>query len=1697
MTRIVTLLIALICMMASPVWAQGSLISFASRPAPIATSNTELHAECEIVFHNLVNAFCMDDDGTDVTQLTTYVGGTADHVAVSPQRGHVAMVVLDSAGYSHLLLFDLANDTVTPVVPYFQSAGFGGVDWDLQGNLYFVGREHAPYALDTAVVAEAVANAVAFDIWRIKYDGTNLQRLIYTTTHSEADVSVHENGQVMTWASQRIRTPDADYYEIWAGPTTGRDAVMVFQSQTDIPAHDPELSPDGTQVVFSRPDPGQPQQFGIDVHELYKCALASCASPTQVTPAGNGPRTILPDWVGTRISALMHDEDANPDYLGLVIYNDDGTNETRVSNGPAMPKFIETDAVPALPGATTPDTVPPNLIVNYPSFGIHANAAADVGITTAADYLDDSAGKIAAVTRANNLGTDHHNLTIKWIDICATVASCDFTRLGEIMNNSTVPVILNIAPIWDDGTKVVPADIAAVDWDSAAMSNAYKDLLTVIKAQYPGRVWQIGVGYEADVYFTANPSQVSKYATFLTNIRTHARTTFGTNPFALTMTFRYAALGSLLTTYASLLNQLDFPSLTYYPTATADTGVLAAAIQSELQAVQSTLGGQRSWFLAEFGLTTDSPSSESVQQVALYVAATNLSAIAVQFKTTMKGFTWYQLSDVSSDVRTDFGASSYGKRAGIGIRDTSDVAKDIDPIMASFLGGVTDTPPDPDPDPELPQEPAPLLPVDGATVNNPVLIDWADQANVTFTLSIRPVGGSDTNLDMGAASQHTFTGTAGQSYEWHLTAHNSVGSKPQTVPHRTFTIAPPPLPPPTNLAIISPPDGATDVELNPVLSWSATGATLYRLRFGTTNPPTVEVYSGTAPQFAVTAGSNNTLYRWCIGAINASGTITLCGSFTTEVAAGVATHPILLRTAARDTAWAAMRADYLEDTTCLTQATDNEKIGCNIYKGVITKASQSVKVDATNEGVESALLAQIPGNDAAAWCLSSYNHSVATGLLFYPSATAAYLDVNVNRELFTDWVLVYDWCYTDWTQPQRDTYLTRLNGLASGLTSYYNQQGGWRCGDVDQEIGNYFGIAALYYATKAYNPTIVNLWNDPILGTNLGGTTTGDPPLCVTQADPRSNARDMIASYFGASAPYPARSEGGVWLEATEYQGSAHLGVLGCEAIRTTDAGDDACVEIDAWLDDWARYLTHRLSRDYTDIYQWADVQEPHELWLGYFRFHESVFYLTLSGLLPDGSDRQHMWRQFINFWTTNGTARVFPSVYPSRQMMMANPYITAAADLTALAKCYEAVGQGIYTWNDSWSGVSSNAAQFVVQFKPGQQNIDHGHAYFGNIYLYRKGQYAITNPYSYAGVPGVMPEGVNGVMLEGLDPSPGFLVNVGPQYKQVNGYTCGADYMYVAGTTGGSYRPPSSYIGAGIFPIERYVDEYTRSVVHLQSATDDYNTVFVIDRANVRDPETLARFSFYSSGCYPASATCYGLHNGAYGVAERQRIQNNPRWTSFLYQWVDTNPTVVGNKTSWTLPDGQLVEDDWLTPDSVTITVEDSAQIAALVAGGITKSSELQNRRTKIESAAAQQNWNVMVRAITARDSDAAAPTITELSTTGSCGAALISRTGNDDRIIVWNNAAGDSITQQFPTAAQAAAVLATARYHKAKTCTIPYTQTTANAKMLILDLNPSLSWTSNINGAGAQAITEDSSGFEELAITTAEAKSVVLIGQ
>jgi hypothetical protein len=306
-----------------------------------------------ILFINNSQIYVMDRDGGNITQITFESPRHYETAAVSQDRRYVVAnhqdpnPAGDPGGRSRVWVFDLEAGTETQLVPQFITAGNGGVDWDPRGFVYFAGKERNVVAQPRRP-AEFISNAAANDVYRVKYDGTGLQRLTQTTDRGEADVSVSEDGTLVAFMALRINPPN-DYAEIWVVNSDGTNPRLVYKGGKPKVAsvHDPEVSPDNSRVAFSQVNanvtpnwrcPGPTCNPDANTaHDVYTIRLDGSEMRRVTKP---GPISIMPDWQDGWIVHALLSEAAN--FRGVAIVRADGSEETprRIKDGAWQPKWI-------------------------------------------------------------------------------------------------------------------------------------------------------------------------------------------------------------------------------------------------------------------------------------------------------------------------------------------------------------------------------------------------------------------------------------------------------------------------------------------------------------------------------------------------------------------------------------------------------------------------------------------------------------------------------------------------------------------------------------------------------------------------------------------------------------------------------------------------------------------------------------------------------------------------------------------------------------------------------------------------------------------------------------------------------------------------------------------------------------------------------------------------------------------------------------------------------------------------------------------------------------------------------------------------------------------------------------------------------------------------------------------------------------
>lgn len=904
---------------------------------------------------------------------------------------------------------------------------------------------------------------------------------------------------------------------------------------------------------------------------------------------------------------------------------------------------------------------------------------------------------------------------------------------------------------------------------------------------------------------------------------------------------------------------------------------------------------------------------------------------------------------------------------------------------------------------------------------------------------------------------------------------------------------------PTAVSVSSPANGATNVEVAQTLVCTGTEADTWEIRYETVNPP-VGAYTSLGAQTFVgplSLANNTTYYVQCRATNENGSTTSAVSSFTTKAVTSTGTHPTLLITAARETVWAQYKSDYDTSTGSGTTKCNDwtagtaKKLSCEMYKKALDNVAYTAEQakNLGNNGFSEAWLAVVPGNDSAFYCGKLWTRWSQPGQFLAWPNTGVFTGVFIMHSMI-DFALGYDWCYNDWTQAQRDEALSQFNEMARRAAFGVNQWSDpYQCNDTDQPIGWYFGIAAFYEATKSYNPDIVEIFEMPAAYPTPKGAPGGST---VTTLHCSSGAgktwRNMIDYY------YDEASDGGVWYEGTQYgtgiDSGDMLGPIGSVVLGTTDLAG-LYPEVDAWLVEHARWILHGVTPDKKAMAEFGDANNPrgaltYRLGVDYFPWA-----MGTAGMLADGTERQALMRMILDLYGTHGSAPITSGVTREKHLALFNPYATAAADLTALPQYLNSPGVGVTLWRE---GFSTNDCHFFTHFLSTVRHWDHRTDYFGDYQLYCNGEWVITHPIGYGdagSIDATILSGAqyaadfqNAMWIEGLPSFPPSQTNA-LQSRGTVGFAAGTDYLYHAGAQGGSIwaRTPNGWDGLGSWdPPPRFVHEHTRQVLLLSSATKEYASVLELNRINAVDPESLERFARYTGIDTTGTYTSH--------------IQNNPRWTNFFHH--RGNPTTASNITTSATTGGQQIRDVWLAPDAVTFTETDLSASGAFGVGGDGSSFPISEATYRINATPnSDAQWNCLSRLVTVRDSSSVTvETVTELSPTNDGGGVLLSRTGNDDRVVTWNCKQGSNITSLYPSTAEVAAIVPVAHFRASGSSTFSYTQTTASAKLFFLDLAPSLSWAYTVDGGASTPITEDSGGFAVVTISGTGAHEIVLTG-
>jgi YVTN family beta-propeller protein len=248
------------------------------------------------------------------------------HVAVDATRTKIAFNVGEDFGgqvETSLYVIDLPSRTTRQLLPEFARIGVGGIDFTPNGDLYTAGVALGD-AADPRVAEES-------EVFRVAADLSAWAQVTRLPNRGSADVSVSADGTKLAFNTLVLSTGNLEVIETSIDGSAPRVVIQggaIWQDSV----HDPEHSPDGAKVVYSRMRLRLPggaacgpnwSGGGDRCQDLFTQPVAG-GTPTRVTPPG--ATSIVPDWKGGVLLFHLGIGSATQpgSWIGAVAGTDDG-----------------------------------------------------------------------------------------------------------------------------------------------------------------------------------------------------------------------------------------------------------------------------------------------------------------------------------------------------------------------------------------------------------------------------------------------------------------------------------------------------------------------------------------------------------------------------------------------------------------------------------------------------------------------------------------------------------------------------------------------------------------------------------------------------------------------------------------------------------------------------------------------------------------------------------------------------------------------------------------------------------------------------------------------------------------------------------------------------------------------------------------------------------------------------------------------------------------------------------------------------------------------------------------------------------------------------------------------------------------------------------------------------------------------------
>ncbi len=408
-----------------------------------------------------------------------------------------------------------------------------------------------------------------------------------------------------------------------------------------------------------------------------------------------------------------------------------------------------------------------------------------------------------------------------------------------------------------------------------------------------------------------------------------------------------------------------------------------------------------------------------------------------------------------------------------------------------------------------------------------------------------------------------------------------------------------------------------------------------------------------------------------------------------------ADHPVLIITAERKQAWAALAASHhpwigLAASNCLRTGTPQQAYG--------------------DDGFWCGLM----------WVFNDDRDAAARATALLLSAGNAPANANDERQNCGARVILTSWLYPAMSDEERDSALAELNGWVrwgvKGTGKAY--EGGYRLEDGDQSSATYLCAAMLdRFAGTSW------------LDSSMSAKGVGGP---------------FLLGGLGSKAPGRASLEhwatmcaaGGEWSESTEYNpNTTMLVAMGYEALRST--GPDSLPMLRRCLEQAAERSPWEVTPDLAQGVQWGDEEHPR----GFMeRLYERINSVGMLAGITRNAAAQGLVARLVAKYGATGYGTADPGL--NGGWMLAFYDESIPVDSAPRSGAWYAPGRG-HVW------AHHEGSLFFGEAQP-PTNEDHQVGYVFGHQLYRNGEWVIQNPVGY-GAPFNLALATNGLSLAGF----------------------------------------------------------------------------------------------------------------------------------------------------------------------------------------------------------------------------------------------------------------------------------------------------------------------------------------------------------